>query len=1099
MHDLRRLAHLRLELLEDRTVPNGGRLDRSFGGDGTVTIVPSYAAETEEVLIQTDGKVVLVGWTSPGSYGVPTLARLTPEGLPDPTFGTAGVITFALPGGYGEFTGAALTATGEIIATGVYRLPDQDNSVIVARFLSDGGLDPTFGGGDGVVLTPFPGLAGFATPAPVAVLPDGRAVVAVRPWSSSTGEWQVLRYTVSGDLDPSFSGDGRAIIDFGQVRGDQPQAVRIQPDGKVVVAGAVGGFFSSAPGLARLNPDGTPDLTFGDNGRVVSTVPGDQGAAGRDLLVLPGGKLLVIASTGALLNDGQDLTMFQYNPDGSPDSTFDGDGIVVVSDLPIRFTPFAGAQQADGLIVMAGYCFNNFGGRQLESFIARFTPDGLLDPSFGPAVSNTLPGIVITDIGLGGNDYFQAVTLQADGRIVAAGATGSALLAARYFAGEDPNPHPEADAYQTDEGTPLPVDAPGLLVNDTLPPTGASAVLAQGAAHGVVTLNADGSFTYATSSTNYNGPDSFTYRLSGAGTSDETATVRLTVRPVNDAPVAFDGNYSTNEDTPRNGAATATDVDGDTLTYSLVSEASHGTVTISANGTFVYTPAANYNGSDTFTFRANDGMADSNIGTVTLTVTPVNDAPVASNGSGTTSVDTPLIGAITATDVDNESLTYSVVSGPTHGSLSSLNVSTGEFTYTPADSYYGPDSFTFKANDGTVDSNVATFSIKVNAAPVAVADRYTLPALGPLSVPAGTGVLADDTDLDGDALTAVLVDPPATGTLTLNPDGSFTYAFPEDFFGSVTFTYAASDDSTTSPPVPVTLRRGSSVTVNGGTVAIVGSPGVDFVRLRRGLGNAIRVEMYTPDGITRTTLKPLPGVRRFTLVDVYLADGDDRLDAAGLTVPVRAVGGAGNDFLRTGAGADFVFGDLADGNGAGDDVIESAFGNDRIVAGDGHDLIDAGLGHDTVTAGSGGSFIDAGGGNDFVTAAGGANWIIGGSGRDVLVGGDGNDLLDGGLGNDLLAGGLGADIVDGGAGNDLLFDGAVAVKDLATDSLAKVLASYVPSRRSSLVNITGRIDVTFDTIAVDDLQGGLGIDWFWSNDLLDVTDRRPTEPLNAIM
>jgi len=287
--------------------------------------------------------------------------------------------------------------------------------------------------------------------------------------------------------------------------------------------------------------------------------------------------------------------------------------------------------------------------------------------------------------------------------------------------------------------------------------------------------------------------------------------------------------------------------------------------------------------------------------------------------------------------------------------------------------------------------------------------------------------------------------------------------------------------------------------VNGGTVAIVGSPGVDFVRLRRGLGNPIRVEMYTPDGITRTTLKPPPGVRRFTLVDVYLADGDDRLDAAGLTVSVRAVGGAGNDFLRTGAGADFVFGDLADGNGAGDDVIESAFGNDRIVAGDGHDLIDAGLGHDTVTAGSGGSFIDAGGGNDFVTAAGGANWIIGGSGRDVLVGGDGNDLLDGGLGNDLLAGGLGADIVDGGAGNDLLFDGAVAVKDLATDSLAKVLASYVPSRRSSLVNITGRIDVTFDTIAVDDLQGGLGIDWFWSNDLLDVTDRRPTEPLNAIM
>ena len=160
--------------------------------------------------------------------------------------------------------------------------------------------------------------------------------------------------------------------------------------------------------------------------------------------------------------------------------------------------------------------------------------------------------------------------------------------------------------------------------------------------------------------------------------------------------------------------------------------------------------------------------------------------------------------------------------------------------------------------------------------------------------------------------------------------------------------------------------------------------------------------------------------------------------------------------------------------------------------------IDAGLGHDTVTAGSGGSFVDAGGGNDLVTAAGGANWLIGGSGRDVLVAADGNDLLDGGLGNDLIVGGLGVDTVEGGTGHDILFDGVVTVKNPATDSLAKVLATYVPTRRSSLVNITNRINVTFDATTVDNLTGGLGVDWFWTIDALDVTDRKSTEPLNAM-
>src|SRR5262245_64615382 len=128
-----------------------------------------------------------------------------------------------------------------------------------------------------------------------------------------------------------------------------------------------------------------------------------------------------------------------------------------------------------------------------------------------------------------------------------------------------------------------------------------------------------------------------------------------------------------------------------------------------ANCSFTYTPAANYNGPDSFTFKANDGQADSNTATFAITVNAVNDAPVANNGSASTNEDTTFNGNATATDVDGDSLTFSLVAGPAHGTLT-LN-SNGAFTYTPLANYNGPDSFTFKANDGTVDSNTATFKL----------------------------------------------------------------------------------------------------------------------------------------------------------------------------------------------------------------------------------------------------------------------------------------------------------------------------------------------------------------------------------------------------
>src|SRR6058998_1259129 len=237
--------------------------------------------------------------------------------------------------------------------------------------------------------------------------------------------------------------------------------------------------------------------------------------------------------------------------------------------------------------------------------------------------------------------------------------------------------------------------------------------------------------------------------------------------------------------------ANDTDVDADTLSAVLVSNPTHGTLTLNSDGSLVYMPALNFNGIDSFTYKANDGQAQSGVATVTITVTPVNDAPVAADDdSYTTPEDTQLTviapGVLANdTDVDGDILTAALVSGPAHGTLT-LNAD-GSLVYMPALNFNGTDSFTYKASDGQAQSGVATVTITVtpvNDAPVAANDdTYTTPEDTQLTVSA-PGVLANDTDADGDTLTAVLVSGPSHGTLTLNADGSLVYMPALNFNGT---------------------------------------------------------------------------------------------------------------------------------------------------------------------------------------------------------------------------------------------------------------------------------------------------------------------------
>ena len=216
---------------------------------------------------------------------------------------------------------------------------------------------------------------------------------------------------------------------------------------------------------------------------------------------------------------------------------------------------------------------------------------------------------------------------------------------------------------------------------------------------------------------------------------DGTHTITITAEEPHDGldfgivlagatPVAVDDTYAVDEDMPlvattEGVLANDTDADGDPLTATLLVGPSHGQLTFNPNGLFAYAPEPNYHGPDSFTYLANDGVVDSNVATVTITVRSVNDVPLATDDAytvatgGWLSID-PAGVLANDTDADQETLTAVLVDGPTHGQ-SFLLGETGSFVYIPKAGYLGPDSFTYRANDGTEDSAEATVIIAVGA------------------------------------------------------------------------------------------------------------------------------------------------------------------------------------------------------------------------------------------------------------------------------------------------------------------------------------------------------------------------------------------------
>ena len=529
---------------------------------------------------------------------------------------------------------------------------------------------------------------------------------------------------------------------------------------------------------------------------------------------------LTVSTTPVDEPDNGTLTL---NPDGTftytPDPEFEGtdtfqyevcdDGIpsqcdtatVTITVNPVNDAPLAmdDSNSTNEDTPVDGAVLPNDSDPENDDLTVSTTP--IAEPDNGSVTLNPNGTYTYTpDPGFNGNDSFQYEVCD-DGT---PSQCDTATVTIAIGAVNDP-PMAMDDPFTTAEDMPV----MGTLVGNDSDPENDNLTVSTTPVdepdNGTLTLNPDGTFTY-TPDPEFEGTDTFQYEVcdDGIPSQCDTATVTITVNPVNDAPLAMDDSNSTNEDTPVDGAVLPNDSDpeNDDLTVSTtpIAEPDNGSVTLNPNGTYTYTPDPGFNGNDSFQYEVCDDGTPSQCDTATVTIAigAVNDPPMAMDDSNSTNEDTPVDGAVLPNDSDpeNDDLTVNTtpIDEPDNGSVT-LNPN-GTYTYTPNPGFNGNDSFQYEVCDDGTPSQCDTATViitvnPVNDAPIAVDDSFPLEEDTPLM----DTVLPNDSDPDGDNITVTTtpIAAPDNGTLTLNPDGTFTYMPNPAFNGQDTFLYELCD------------------------------------------------------------------------------------------------------------------------------------------------------------------------------------------------------------------------------------------------------------------------------------------------------------------
>ena len=438
-----------------------------------------------------------------------------------------------------------------------------------------------------------------------------------------------------------------------------------------------------------------------------------------------------------------------------------------------------------------------------------------------------------------------------------------------------------------------------VLTNDSDPDGDVLTVLGGSSADGSVSVNSDGTINFAPTS-NFTGTTTITYTISDGTTGTDTATVSVSVSPVNDAPVAVDDTATITEDTPTDLTVLTndSDVDGDPLTVTTASSPD-GSVAINSDGTINFTPTSNFTGTTTVTYTVTDGAGGTDSATVTVTVNNVNDAPVAENDTVTISEDSTLTidPRDNDSDVDGDDLTITTVTAP-DGTV--VINSDGTITFTPTSNFTGTTTVTYTITDGQGGTDSATMTIDfvpVNDAPVADDDTPT--STIEEDVPTDVTVLPNDSDVDGDSLTVTDASTP-DGSVVINSDGTIEFTPTSNFTGTTTITYTVTDgeggtDSATATvtvtPVndaPVGVTDTSTISVPGGTTTVDVLPNDSDVD-----GDDLTVtDASSADGSVvvnsdgTLTFDPESGFTGTATVTYTLSDGEGGTDTATLEVTV---------------------------------------------------------------------------------------------------------------------------------------------------------------------------------------------------------------------
>ena len=951
-----------------------GTLDTSFSGDGKLTTDINTGSSDNglSVGIQSDGKIVLAG-KSNGDFAV---VRYNTDGSLDTSFSGDGKLTTDF-GGTDAARSMTIQSDGKIVVAGA-----SNGDIAVVRYNSNGTLDTSFSG-DGKLTTDF---GGTDTGNSVTVQSDGKIVVA----GDSNGDFAVVRYNTNGTLDTSFSGDGKLTTDFGGT--DTGNSVRVQSDGKIVVAGASNGDIA----VVRYNSNGTLDTSFSGDGKLTTDFGGFD--TGYSVAVQSDGKI-VVAGT----NNLGDFVVVRYNSDGNLDTSFSGDGKLNThigvngsNDVAKSVTV-----QSDGKIIVSG-------GSSGDVALVRYNGDGTLDTSFtGAYYPDTTPPTLSTAIPSDGSTgtpvtsdiklTFTEAFVRGTGWIEIHSGSANGPLVERFDVATSNNLYIWADSQL------------GIHPSSNLAlGTHYFVTLASGSIKDFSGNSFAGTTTY-----------DFTTALSDPNIGTAANDV-LTGTAGNDSMYGYAGNDNIS-------ALAGNDfIDGGTGNDTMVGGLGDDTYLVDSAGDVVTELASQgtdtVNSSITYTLGANvenlylNGLANIN-GTgnaLDNTICGNNGNNILTGGAGNDFLNGGLGNDTMIGGIGND--TYLVDSS---GDVVTELASEG------TDTVQSSISYTLGANVENLYLNgLANINGTGNALDNSISGNSGNNILtGGAGNDFLNGGLGNDTMIGGIGNDTYLVDSSGDVVTEFASEGTDTVQ------SSISYTLGANVENLGLSGTAAINGTGNAldnnIHGNSGNNILTGGAGNDFIdggsgndTMVGGLGNDTYLVDSAGDVVTELASEGIDHVQSsitYTLganVENLGLSGTASINGTGNALDNSISGNSGNNILTGGAGNDFLNG------GLGNDTMVGGTGNDVYTVDSAGDVVtelaSEGIDHvqSSITYTLGANVENLGlSGTASINGTGNAldNSISGNSNNNILNGGAGNDFLNGGLGNDSLIGGAGSD------------------------------------------------------------------------------------------